>query len=82
MIWGYIIAQIKREKRLEDLELANFFRKEQLKRIFGANLKDEQIVPSRISLQESPTILANFEKNNADNTSTNQNNAKQKNTGK
>ncbi|MCI5127590.1 MAG: glycosyltransferase family 2 protein, partial [Candidatus Electrothrix sp. AUS3] len=26
MIWGYIIAQIKREKRLEDLELANFFR--------------------------------------------------------
>ena len=60
MIPGYIIALLKREKRLEDLELAAFFRKEQLRRVFGANLKDEKIIASKIRKQDAPDILADF----------------------
>ncbi len=60
MIPGYIIAFLKREKRLDDLELANFFRKEQLGRVFGTALKDEQIIATKIFPQDVPDILTNF----------------------
>ena len=62
MIVGYITALMKHEKRLEDLELAKFFRKEQLKRVFGASLKDERIISARINTHDVPFYLKKFKK--------------------
>ena len=57
---GYLLAMIKREKRLEDLELANFFRKEQLKRLSGMTLKNEEIFPTKIQHVDAPEITEEF----------------------
>ena len=57
---GYIMAMMKQERRLDDLNLAAFFRKEQLKRLFGMTLKSEEILPTEIHRHDAPNILSDF----------------------
>jgi len=56
---GYLMAVLKKEKRLDDLKLASFFRKEQLRRIFGIKLANEEIfqVEARNPYEPEKTLV-------------------------
>ena len=60
---GYIIAFLKQEARLNDLELASFFRKEQQRRLSGVTIKQEELfTEKREQDKEKPNALLLFEK--------------------
>jgi poly-beta-1,6-N-acetyl-D-glucosamine synthase len=42
--WGYLMAALKKEARLGDLELVRFMRKEQLRRLTGKTIAQERLV--------------------------------------
>ncbi len=59
---GYIIAFLKQEERLDDLELASFFRKEQLRRLSGITIKQEELFTEKIKQdKKKPNALSLFE---------------------
>ena len=49
IVAGYVGAALRQEKRLTDLELAAFFRQEQLARLRGRTWKDEEPLPRKLA---------------------------------
>lgn len=49
IIVGYVLSLARREERLADLKLARFVRQEQLGRLCGRTLKQEELLPRRFA---------------------------------
>ncbi|XCN75105.1 MAG: glycosyltransferase family A protein [Candidatus Electrothrix aestuarii] len=59
---GYIVALLKQEERLDDPELASFFKKEQLRRLSGVTIKQEELFAEKIGEdKDKPFALSLFE---------------------
>ena len=46
---GYLLSFLKRPERLQDTELSNFLRREQLDRLFGKTIKQEAFIPKKLT---------------------------------